>query len=231
MNRLALVLCLALFSGCVHTYQPMSGLRRPVVVDPARANFADLELSVRCHRDGVLTRGEASSLCQKIAMLFETQGAKVAVLDQTGSFDETLGEPEPEGEARPRTDLTLELHARQIHKSVHPLSWVISIATFTILPAIDDETFAQDIEIRDGDGFLLVTDTLQGRLVHRYGAGPWAGNQIADWLWRKEGEKVLGDIAKEELSTDLYRQLSQLVFNAKLQHEVLLETDASAEAR
>ena len=41
--------------GCVHVYQPMSGLHEPVVVDTSMANFPDLRLTVFCDRGELLS--------------------------------------------------------------------------------------------------------------------------------------------------------------------------------
>jgi hypothetical protein len=211
--------------GCiVHVYQPLSGLHRPVVVDPQVANFQDVRLTVHCVPGGLVTQYEASSLCQKVGTLFGNQGAQVTT---------TVGGPREEAvveEGAPaveRTDLTLELRARKVHASSHPLSWVAMIASFTLVPGVTESTFAQDVVIRDGDGFLLATDTLQGRLVHYFGFGMWAGNKLLDVTMREEEDEIIGPVANEDLSSDLYRQLSQSMFNAKMQRRVLREADPS----
>lgn len=217
--------------GCVvRVYQPMSGLHRAVVVDPQLPNFADTRLDVHCVPGGLLNEAQASALCQKVGALFENQGAQVrthisAGRDEDEAFEEAGDEVPVEGEVAmaPRTELTLELRAREVHESKHPLSWVLCIGSFTVLPGVLESTFAQDLVVRDANGFLLVSDSLEGRLVHRFGAGPWLGNAIFD-LWRDDADKITGPRAEKELSADLYRQLSQIVFNAKIQAQVLQPT-------
>ncbi|MEZ4316657.1 MAG: hypothetical protein R3F61_04115 [Myxococcota bacterium] len=217
-------------SGCVRVYQPMSGLHRPKVIDVRAANFQDLHLTIRCVPGGLLSRHEASMLCQKVTTLFQNQGALVHTIDNSGQVDadET---PEEDPEAPPRTDLSLELRARKVHESHHPLSWIASAVTFTVLPGLSETTFAQDVEIRDGTGFLLVSDSMEGRIVRKVGAGPWFGNKILDLVARDKDEKLGIGSAYRELSRDLYQQLSQHTFNAKMQWEVLQEAELRAAPR
>ena len=70
-------------------------------------------------------------------------------------------------------------------------------------------------------GFLLATDRYRGRLVERFGAGVWVGNWVLDRFIREPEERLTGEAASTDLSNDLYRQLSQLVFNARMRQEAL----------
>ena len=210
----------------VRVYQPISGLRHPVVVDPTAANFRDVNVSLRCERGDMLSRSEASKLCDRVATLFENQGAIVTRADGSG-FDDELEEP-TEGIPLARTDLSVVLEPRQVHEATYPLSYALCVVTFTLFPAISEETFAQDVEIRDGDGFLLLRESLKGRLVRRWGAGPWAGNWLADRTYRDKDERITGDAVNRDLSEDMYSQLSQMLFNAKIQWQVLQESAPEA---
>ena len=202
----------------------MTGLHEPVVIDTRVENFSDLHLTVHCVPGGLLSRQEASALCQKVGVLFENQGAAARTIDTVGRVDELLDAGVGEVDvSEVRTDLTLELRAREVHRARHPLSWAFAFATFTLVPIVREQSFAQDVVIRDGGGFLLASDTLEGRIVTRTGAGPWAGNVVAD-LFRDEDQKLLGNAAERDLSSDLYRQLSQLMFNAKMQWQVMNES-------
>lgn len=217
-----------LLSGCtVRVYQPLAGFHRPVVVDPQMPNFVDTRLALHCIPGNGLSPGAAATLCQRVRTLFENQGALVESQLGFGPPDplEPSAEPTPK-EARP-IQLTVELRARNVHEAYHPLSWVLSVATLTLLPGVWEATFAQDIVIRDQTGFLLVTDSLEGRLVSRFGVGIWAGNALAN-VWRDEPDKIRKDSASADLSADLYRQLSQVVFNARM-HAVVLSDAASGE--
>lgn len=219
---LAAGVALSLSGGCtVRSYQPMSGLHRPVVVDPQLPNLADTRVDLHCIPRDLLNDERADRLCQRVAALLENQGAVVATHLGEGQLEDIELGPVPEDEA-PRTALSVELRAREIHRSNRPLSWAACVITLTVLPGITESTFAQDLVIRDGSGFLLVTDTLQGRLVTRFGAGTWIGNAVAD-LWRDDAEKIGGDAASKDLSADLYRQISQIVFNARMHARVLEE--------
>lgn len=228
------------WAGCVRIYQPLSGLHRPSVINPQLANFEDVRLTVRCIPEGLLNAQEASLLCQRVQTLFENQGASVSTataahggLQDTGTSDEgddasapepaedEPAEDEPASTQADPTELTLELRARQLHESNNLLSWVLCLGTFTALPGITESTFAQDIIIRDETGSLLVSDSLEGRLILRFGAGPWVVNKLMDLTVRDDEDKLTGEVASHDLSNDLYRQLSQMLFNAKMQAQVL----------
>ncbi len=241
--RAAAILCTALIAvvggtGCVHVYQPMSGLHGPVVVDIQAPNFEDLNLTVHCVPGDQLNRLETSTLCRKVGSLFENQGAKVHTIDTSAPVKDVFKdvfaeetEVDPDEPPPPLTDLTLELRTREVRETDDPISWFAYISTGTLLPAITEYTHTIDVVVRDGSGFLLARDTIEGRIVRRMGLGVWAGNKLLDVAWRDDADKVTGeDVANAELSADLYGQLSQLTFNAKMQWTVLQEsTPATAE--
>ncbi len=224
-SRRALLMLAALcgLSGCVQIYQPMSGLHRPVVVDPQAANLVGLRVVVHCLPGELLSIQDANVLCRNVGLLLSNQGADAhtfATARALGASDTLDGE----GEEAEGAELIVELRSRLVHESNDPILWTLCYLTFTIIPAVTESTFAQDITIRDGEGFLLVTDTLQGRIVRRFGVTSWVGNKALDLIWRDEEDRLTGDAASRDLSSDLYRQLSQLVFNARMQREVLLST-------
>ena len=203
----------------MHVYEPLSGLHRPIVIDTGLANFQDLRLAIYCPPGDLLNPSEAASLCRNVGTLFENQGASVttAILDYR-----LLAEDPVEGtdDPAPTTDLILELRARELHQSNNPVSWLLCLWTFTLVPAVSESTFAQEVVIRDGSGALISSDTLQGRIVRRFGVGTWGVNKVLDLGWREPEDELTGDAAKRDLSQDLYQQLSQLVFNAKMRWEV-----------
>lgn len=215
--------------GCVHAYQPMTGMQTPIVIDPQQRNFEHVELDLYCqagdHLDGI----QAGVLCGKVATLFEVQGAIVhprvdsqppAHLDEP---DDTTGEPRD-------VRLTVELRARQTYTDTHQLSWLICLGSLTFAPGIVETTFAQDVVISDDSGFLLLSDTLEGRLVRRFGIGPWVGNGVLNLLWRDDEDKLTEEAVSQDVSRDLYGQLSQLVFNASMRAEVLRPVVERSEA-
>lgn len=210
--------------GCVvHAYQPLSGFHRPIVVDPSRPNLADTRLDLHCMRGEVLSGSEALRLCERTARLFLNQGAEVEAFVGERRPEDEAPAPEAAPDAEPRTQLRVELRAREIDASTHPLSWLVFAGTLTVLPGIVESTFEQQIVIRDATGFLLVSDSLTGRLVHRYGFGPWFGNQVLNLL-RKKVDRLDKEVANRDLSNDMYRQLSQDVFNARVQAQILQQT-------
>ncbi len=207
-------------SGCVQVYQPLAGLHTPAVIDPQAPNFEGMALQVRCLPGELLTDAEAASLCQKVGTLFENQGARVTT---DSGFGGLLDDDEVGGEA----DLILELRARELSSSNDLLLWSLCIASFTVVPAVTETSFAQDVTIRDGGGALLYRESLQGRLVRRFGAGVWAGNAALN-LFRDEADKITRDSAAAQLSGDLYLQLSQLTWNARVRREMLQQAAPGA---
>ena len=207
---------LALSLGCIRVYQPMSGLHDPIVVDPGARNLEDVSVAVYCVPGKHVNAAESRRLCEVVGTLFENQGAEVVTFTNALGFTLDDGDTVADEEDVVRTDLTVELRAREVHKASRPLSWVLNVMSLTIVPGLSEQTFAQEVVIRDDTGFLLVRDELQGRLVERFGAGVWLGNKFLDFAFREDEDHLAGDAAKEDLSADLYGQLSQLVFDAKL---------------
>ncbi len=202
-------------AGCVTVYQPLMSLQRPVVVDPQLANFQGRRVLIRCVSDTHLAPPDAQSLCLKLRSLFAVQGAE-AVMD-------VPIEGMPFGARPPATppDLTIEVRSRLLHEGNSKLLWILSVATFTLVPTIAELTFAQDVTIRDASGFVLASDSLQGRFIEYFGLGIWAVNSTLDFLVREEEEKLTGRQAKEEFTRDFYRQISQLAFDAHMRSLVL----------
>lgn len=205
-------------AGCVHVYQPLAGLHSPVVVDTRLANFKDVDLEVRCLPSDYLNPEDSRLLCQRLGTLFENQGARVRTSTENRIQDEALP---GETDATPRADLVLEVRSRQVHQAKNPLSWFLCWGTATLVPGITETTFEQEVVIRDGSGFLLVRQALQGRMVRYFGVGTWASNRLLDKLWREDADRITGDAFEQHLSSDLYEQVSQLLFNARMRQRVL----------
>ena len=209
----------AALPGCVRVYQPLSGLHRPVVVDPAAPNLRDVQVVVACTPGDYLNREQSGALCRRVAQLLEQQGATVQTAVGGGAPGALVDAPMGDAAAR-SGDLTVELRARQVHRSNHPASLAAFALTFSLAPWVREQTFAQEIVIRDAQGSLLAHETLEGRLVQSTSSALWAGHRVADLLWRSPEEEITGKAANAALSRDLYRQLSQIVYNAHLQAEV-----------
>lgn len=230
-TRLCCVIGLVLLAtGCVHSYQPLSGLHRPVVVDIEAANFPDLRLTVVCPPDELVSADEAEMLCDRVSKLFQNQGATVTTSAGGRPVTDALTEDiETAAVAAPTTDLVLELRSRETHSRNSPLAWMMCIGSATLIPMVNESSFAQDVVIRDGTGFLLVSDRLEGRLVRTVGVTNWAGNKLLD-LVRKDEDKSKDDAVHAALSADLYGQLSQLVFNATMRWRVLQQATPTGRA-
>jgi hypothetical protein len=224
----SVVALLAQGSACVPIYQPLRGLNTPVVIDTQVQNLAGVRLLVHCVPGGMLDRLSADELCRKVGVVFENQGATVTTVTPAGSVDGIGDAPETEPGTMPETDLLLELRARKIHRAHNPMLWVLCAVSLTIIPASVEYSFAQDVVIRDATGFLLAEETLQGRMITQFGVTVWVGNALMNSFWRAPEDKLTDATMRTDLSTDLYRQLSQAVFNAKMQWLVLQQTPPTA---
>jgi hypothetical protein len=213
----ACVSCLlaVLSSGCVTVYQPLVSLQRPVVVDPQLPNFEGQRMLVRCIPGDYLEPGDADQLCRNVRSLFTKQGAQVEVEVPRAGL---AARDEQEG---PKPDLIIDLRARLVHEENRALVGVLSGLTLTLVPAITEFTFAQDVTIRDSSGFQLASDTLQGRFIRYTGIGIWAVNSALDLLVRSDEDELTGDAPKKDFSRDFHRQLSQLAFNARMRSVVM----------
>lgn len=178
-------------AGCVTSYVPMAGLQRPVAIDRRFLNFAGTKVVVTCLPDDALDRDEARDLCRKVGRMFENQGA--TVVQAATPFDEA----EP-GAARVKGGLNVFISGRLVHEETSNLfGWT----------RVVDYTVAQDVTVRDEDGFLLVRETLTARFVTELG---------------------FTSDAEARFSKDFYGQLSQIALNAKVRRAVLREGDAKA---
>lgn len=223
--RLALRPGLLLFlaagsSGCLTIYQPQLSLQRPVAVDPELGNFDGVRMLIRCVPGEYSDDEDSALLCRKLRPMFANQGAEVEVEVPSAHGGRRIEEP---GAAEP--DLIIDLTSRLLHSESSVGLWLICFATGTLVPSITDATFAQDVIIRDKSGFLLSSDSLQGRFVRYFGLGIWAVNGIVDLIARARGQRLSGSNATEDFSKDFYGQMSQLAFHAQMRARVLRNFD------
>lgn len=210
-------LVLTLASGCVTAYQPLVSLQRPLAVDPAIANFEGQKILVRCVPGEYVEASDAQLLCRKMRTLFSNQGAtvEVEVPSKNASFGATAFKP----------DLIVELRSRLLKQDDSAWRWLLCYASFTLIPAVSEFDFAQDLIVRDSSGFTLAQDSLQGRFVTSFGFGVWAVNWLLDLLVRPKTEAITGDWAKKDFSQDFFGQVSQLAFHARMRAAVMHEFD------
>ncbi len=206
-------------TGCVTVYQPLVSLQRPAVINTDKNNFEGLKLRFKCIPTDYTDSGDSEVLCQNLRTLFDNQGAKVDLEVPDSDI------PKPDEDEAIKPDLIVELTSRQLHTENSALQWVLFYASLTMIPAVTEATFSQDIILRDTDGFLLGQDSLQGRFVRYVGLGYWAINGLMDLIVRDKSEKLTGDNAKLDFSRDFYGQLSQLVFHARMKQLVLRNFD------
>lgn len=216
MNRALAPIPLALLAtglvttGCATVvYQPLRSLQRPVMVSLDEANFEGLHVLIRCPAGPFAQAGDAQRACRKVQQVFSNQGA---VIDSPGSFEQP-------GLAKP--DLIIDIESRLLSDETDRLLGVLCIATYTLVPWVTDTSFTEDITIRDGDGTLLVADSLPARFVTYTGAAVWAVNALLDVFARPPSDRLSGDAQFAVFSQDFYAQLSQLAFHARTRALVL----------
>ncbi|MCA2978361.1 MAG: hypothetical protein INH41_21390 [Myxococcaceae bacterium] len=201
-------------TGCVTVYQPLVGLQRPIAIDPAWSNtFDGTRLLVRCHQgDGV----EADQLCRNLRSAFSKQGAVVTTEVVRA---QARAAPATKPEAGPA--FVMDVTSRRVAQRDAFWSTLLCIVSFTLIPQVEEYAFAQDVTVRDGQGFLLAQQTFQERFIESFGVGVWALNAVLDLVVRPKAEKVTGDGYKEEFTTDLHGHLGQLLYNATVRARVM----------
>jgi hypothetical protein len=193
-----------------------------VTVDPAAKNLDGVRVLVRCIPSGDgADHGESEDLCNNMSALYGNQGAKVDV-EIPDEESGIIGRGSEGAEApTEKPDLIVEVKSRRVHSENSPFLWLLCYATATLVPAITEATFAQDVSIRDADGFLLVSDTLQARFIRYFGLAFWAVNGLIDLIVRPKGEGLIGNNHKYDFSRDFHGQMSQLAFHATMRAKVL----------
>ena len=210
----------------MRSYEPVSSVHRALVVDPQALNFADTRLDVHCVPRDLLINGRSNQLCRHVAELFESQGAVVNTVSRWRRTEVAEGETpvveEPAedevtavGDPRP-VQLFVEIRARELSKKSYPLSWFACLASFTLIPAVTESTFVQEVVVRDAERVRLLEDRAEGRVRVRAGAGAWLSTLLLDRVWKKKKDKQVGVSVTKDLTRDLDRQLSQAVYQAKL---------------
>jgi hypothetical protein len=211
-------------TGCctVTVYQPLKALQRPVVVDVAAANFSGSRVLVRCLPNKDMSTGDADKLCRNLATLFQQQGAEAESVVPR-ELGDGLNAFEGAG-----ADFTIEIESKLEHADDHFATAWVSAATFTMLPSIDEQTFAQTVVVRGRDRSVLATDAFRARFVNYTGIGVWSINWLLDFFFRSDDQDMSGDEPKKDFSRDFYAQISQLAFNAKVRSDLMgLTTTAS----
>lgn len=207
-------------SGClsVTLYEPMGALQRPTLVSAGGSSLADTRVYVRCHPDDkYLPPGDAERVCRQLSTALRRQGADTETTVPRGRDDSGPAQAF-DGQG---ADLTVDIRSRTEHRYDYPiLAWPAAL-TCTTVPFIEEETYAQDIEVRGRSMTVLASQTLRARFVTYTGWVVWSFNQLADFFFRDDANDLSGDIGKKEFSTDFYRQISQLTFNARVRSDLL----------
>jgi hypothetical protein len=208
---LRVVLSAFALPACFTVYHPLIGFQEPTAIAPDLRNFEGDRIHIRCLPGDFVKSSEADRLCRHVELLFDNQGASVTV-------DTTPRAPESPA------DLYVELRARRLHQADSVANWTAFIFTGTLVPIVSEHTMAQDVIIRDRDGFLLAKDSWHARFLYYSGAGIWGVNWILDVLVRDKGERLTNSEPERQFSEDYYRQLSQITFNARARQNVMRAT-------
>lgn len=198
-------------------YQPLSGLHRPAVVNPAHPNLRGVRVTLACTSDALAARESARRLCERVEQLFEVQEAVVSLRDAGPA--PLVPDAEP-ASATTDVHLLVALHESRPERDAHPLTLAAFSVTLTLAPWMQEDRFEQSVIVRDAAGVTLDQDAYSARVVTSTGAAIWAGNVVADRLWRPEEQHVTRDAAWKQLSGDLYQQLSQTVYDAAVQQRL-----------
>lgn len=202
----------------VTLYEPMGALQRPTLVSPGGSALAETRVLVRCHPDDkYLPPGDAERVCRQLATALRRQGAETETSVPRGR-DESGPAQAFDGQG---ADLTVDLRSRTEHSYDYPILTYPAVLTCTTIPLIEEETYAQDIEVRGRSMTVLTSQTLRARFVTYTGWAVWSFNQLADFFFRDDANDLSGDIGKKEFSADFYRQISQLTFNARVRSDLL----------
>lgn len=138
-------------AGCVSDYVPMAGLQGPVAIDRRFANFADTRVGITCVPNDRLDAEEARTLCRRLQVMFENQGATVVYA--RNPLDPVENEPAA-------GELAVHIIGRVVHEET--TNWLF-------WERVTDYTVAQDITVRDETGFLLAQHTVTARFWRRLG--------------------------------------------------------------
>ncbi|MEM6928240.1 MAG: hypothetical protein AAF602_15005 [Myxococcota bacterium] len=226
-TNLALLALLAGVCGCIPAYHPLTGLHDPVVVDPRQRNLEGVGMTVRCVGGDALNGEENGRLCQHVGEVLQEQGARVSLAEEGGEIV-ALDDLEAAEAADPDVDLLVVVTSRQVHtRRPTFLNGLFFLASATLFPVIREQTFAQDIVVRDASGALLKSHRLEGRIVERGGVGTALVTGLAN-LGRPREERVSERRTKEDMTGDLDRQLSQAIFDATMRWRVLQESRPAA---
>jgi hypothetical protein len=196
----------------------MGALQRPTLVAAGGSSLTDTRVFVRCHPDDkYLPPGDAERVCRQLSTALRRQGAETETSVPRGR-DESGPAQAFDGQG---ADLTVDVRSRTEHAYDYPILAYPAVLTCTTIPLIEEETYAQDIEVRGRSMTVLASQTLRARFVTYTGWAVWSFNQLADFFFRDDQNDISGDIGKKEFSADFYRQISQLTFNARVRSDLL----------
>jgi hypothetical protein len=207
-----------LHAGCAVTlYQPMGTLQRPTAVNIDDPNFEDARVLVRCLPSDGFPAADAEKACRQIARSLQQQGAETETIVPR-NIDEGLPADAFDGRG---AELTVEVSSRTEHSQAWPLLTAASCLTCTMVPDVFESTFVQDVTIRARNQTVLAEETYRARLITYTGCVVWSVNGILDWAFRDDRNDLTSEGAHKAYSRDLYRQIAQLAYNARVRSDLL----------
>jgi hypothetical protein len=204
-------------SGCITLYEPMGSLQRPTLLNPADPTFAGSRILLRCLPGEDLPPDYAEKVCRNLSQSLRNQGADTETIVPR-ALDEGQGRLAFDGVG---ADFTIEVGSKTEHHHDYPDMAVAAVLTLTAIPAIEEETYAQQITVRGKNQVVLASDTMRARFVTYTGCLVWSINWLLDLAVRDDDDDLTGDIGKQMFSRDFYRQVSQLAWNARVRSDVL----------
>jgi hypothetical protein len=205
-------------TGCAVTlYQPMGTLQRPTAVNIDDPNFEDARVLVRCLPSDGFPAPDAEKACRQIARSLQQQGAETETIVPR-NVDEGLPADAFDGRG---AELTVEVSSRTEHSQAWPLLSAASCVTLTAVPDVYESTFVQDVTIRARNQTVLAEETYRARLITYTGCLVWSVNGILDWAFRDDQNDLTSDGGNKAYSRDLYRQIAQLAYNARVRSDLL----------
>ena len=204
-------------SSCVTIYEPMGSLQRPTLLNPADETFAGSRILLRCVPGADLPPGDAEKVCRNLSQVMRSQGADTET-SVPRALDDGQGRLAFDGVG---ADFTIEVSSRTEHHYDHPAMFIFMVLTGTAIPAIEEETYAQQITVRGKNQVVLASDTLRSRFVTYTGCLVWSINWLLDLGFRDDDNDLTGAIGQQTFSRDFYRQVSQLAWNARVRSDVL----------
>ena len=195
----------------------MGALQQPTLLNPADPTFEGTKVLVRCIPGEDMPAGDAQKVCRNVANALRQQGADTETVVPR-ALDDGLPAQAFDGAG---ADLSVEITSRTEHRYDYPALALAYVVTLSTVPAVEEETYAQDVVVRSRNQGVLASETYRARFVTYTGWLFWSANWLLDLAFRDDDDDLTGDVANKNFSKDFYAQISQLAWNARVRADVL----------